>query len=353
MRSFIDLDRTLGSQPLRLGVLLSRVDTGRGREATYRDQVPELLRSLAETTRIASITASSAIEGVEVEPQRIRRLVAAGSEPGRFRNRKEREFAGYRDAMDEITRATEHEAFSVPYILHLHRLLFGHTDARGGWLKTDQNLIVSNEGGRRRTLFTPPSPKETEFLLPELFERYRLAVEDRAAHPILLLGLLVLDFLAIHPVTDGNGRLARLLTVHGLLHEGYEVARYVSIEQRMYDTRDGYYAALYASQRRWRENEHDPWPWLAYLVEVLAYAYDALEQRVAAQRGSSGSKQERVRTWVLEHAPERFRLTDIRRALPDVSDGTIRLVLSRLKREGYIMPDPNDHTGPTAAWLRR
>ncbi len=67
MRSFIDLDRTLGSQPRRLGVVLSRVDTGRGREATYRDQVPELLRSLAETTRIASITASSAIEGVEVD----------------------------------------------------------------------------------------------------------------------------------------------------------------------------------------------------------------------------------------------------------------------------------------------
>jgi len=353
MRSFIDLDRTLGNQPLRLGVILSRADTGRGREATVRDQLRELLRSLAETTRIASITASSAIEGVEVAPQRIRRLVATRREPERFRNRNEREFAGYRDAMDEITRATEQEAFSVPYVLHLHRLLFGHTDARGGRLKTEQNLIVSYEGGQRRTLFTPPSPKETEFLLPELFERYRLAVEARAAHPILLLGLLILDFLAIHPVADGNGRLARLLTVHGLLREGYEVARYVSIEQRMFDTRDGYYAALYASQRRWPEGEHDAWPWLGYLVEVIAYAYGSFEQRVVAQRASSGSKQERVREYVLQHASPRFRLSDIRRALPGVSDATIRLMLARLKQEGHIMPDPNDHTGPTAAWIRR
>ncbi|MBX3032005.1 MAG: Fic family protein [Chloroflexi bacterium] len=352
MRSFIDLDRTLGSQPRRLGVALARVDTGRGREATYRDQVPELLRVLAATTRVVSIIASSAIEGVDVDLQRVTRLVAPGGEPGRLRNRNEREFAGYRDAMDEIIQAAEHEPFSMPYVLHLHRLLFEHTDGRGGWLKSDQNLIVSYAGGRRQTLFTPPSPKETETLLPELFDRYRIAVAEQAAHPILLLGLLILDFLVIHPVADGNGRVARLMTVHGLLRESYQVARYVSIEQRMYDTRDGYYAALMASQRGWHEGTHDPWPWLTYLVEILAEAYETLEDRVTMQRQRTGSKQEQVRTWVLDHAPVRFRLADVRRALPGISDGTIRLVLGRLKQERRIATDPEDRVGPTAAWLR-
>jgi len=50
----------------------------------------------------------------------------------------------------------------------------------------------------------------------------------------VLLGAFVLDFLAIHPVADGNGRLARLLTTHELLRNGYGVARYVSVEQRIY-----------------------------------------------------------------------------------------------------------------------
>ena len=354
MRSFVDLDRTLGSQPARLGALLARIDVGRGREGMYWDQLPQLLDSLAETTRVQSITASSAIEGVIVDAGRIQGLAARGPEPAHFRNRSEREFAGYRDAIDEISRAAALEVLSVPYVLHLHRLLFGHSGREGGRLKSEQNLIVSYAHGHREVLFTPPSPKATAFFLPELFERYQQAVADQAAHPIVLIGALVLDFLAIHPVADGNGRLARLITGHALLRQGYGVSRFVSIEQRMYETKDAYYDALYASQRRWHDGAHDPWPWIAYLVSVLGAAYDDFEARVAAQRALAiGSKQDQVRRYVIEHAPVRFRVRDVRAALPGVSDQTIRLVLGALRREGRIEVDPNDPSGPHAAWLRQ
>jgi len=353
MRSFVDLDRTFGAQPVRLGARLARLDVGRGREGLFQDQLPQLLDALAETTRIASITASNAIEGVRVDPARIPGLAAVGPEPRRFRNRNEREFAGYRDAIDEIMRSTILEALSVPYALHLHRLLFGHTDGGGGRLKTDQNLIVSYEHGHREVLFTPPSPRETQTLLPDLFERYNLAVADHAAHPILLIGALILDFLAIHPVADGNGRLARLLTTHALLAEGYSVSRYVSIEQRMFDTKDAYYDALYASQRRWHEGEHDIWPWIEYLAGVLAAAYDDFEARVAAQRSLAvGSKQAQVRRYVLHHAPPAFRVRDIRAALPGISDPTIKRVLADLRAEGAIQLAEDGPSGRLSSWRR-
>ena len=354
MRSFIDLDRTLGCGPVRLGARLARLDVGRGREALYRDQLPELLRALADEARIASITASSAIEGVTVDPRRIAGLAREGGAPRRFRNRNEREFAGYRDAMDEIMHATTLEPITVPYILHLHRQLFRHADGAGGQLKTEQNLIASYEHGHREILFTPPSPKETEFLLPELVERYRSASEAQAAHPILLIAAFVLDFLAIHPVADGNGRLARLLTTHVLLQHGYGVARYVSVEWRMFDTKNAYYAALYASQRHWHEGTHDVWPWTEYLVGVLEDSYDDFESRVAARRSLAGlSKQARVREYVLHHAPLVFRLRDVRVALPGVSDPTIRLVLNGLRRDGLIeIDEAAGGNGPHAAWRR-
>ncbi len=354
MRSFVNLDRTFGSQPVRLGARLARIDVGRGREGLFRDQLPQLLNALAETTRVESITASSAIEGVVVATGRIQGLAAAGAEPRRFRNRNERQFAGYRDAIDEISRAAELEDLSVPYVLHLHRLLYGHTGTGGGRLKTEQNLIVSYQQGHREVLFTPPSPRETEFLLPDLFDRYRVAVADQAAHPVLLIGALVLDFLAIHPVADGNGRLARLITTHELLRVGYAVSRYVSVEQRMFDTKDAYYDAIYASQRRWHDGEHDIWPWICYLVDVLVSAYDDFEARVVARRRLlASSKQDQVRGYILDHAPAMFQLRDIRLALPGISDSTIKLVLADLRRSGAIELVDAQRSGRRSAWRRR
>jgi len=245
-------------------------------------------------------------------------------------------------------------AASVPYVLHLHRLLFGHTDGGGGRLKTEQNLIVSYTRGHREVLFTPPSPKETEFLLPELFERYRQAAVDQAAHPVLLIGALVLDFLAIHPVADGNGRLARLITTHALLDQGYSVSRYVSVEQRMFATKDAYYDALYASQRRWHDGEHNVWPWVGYLVDILAAAYDDFEGRVAARRNlAAGSKQDQVRRYILQHAPDVFRIRDVRAALPGIGDPTIKRVLADLRHEGRIEAADDRAAGRLSAWKRR
>jgi Fic family protein len=346
MRSFVDLDRTFAGQPRELGAVLARIDTGRGQERLFEDQMPELLGQLSEHARIASITASNAIEGVVLDSERAERI-AEGAR--RYRNRNEREFAGYRDAVDMLMRLDAFEPLSVPFVLRLHRLIFHHNDGRGGHLKSEENLIVSYESGRREVVFTPPPPRETEFLLTELLARYEDAQREARTHPLVLIGALILDLLAIHPVADGNGRLARLLTTHELLARGYGVARYVSIEQRIYESKNSYYASLYESQRGWHEGEHTIWPWVSYLARILADAYDAFEARVAAAGERAGSKQERVRDYVLCQAPDEFRRRDIERALSGVSPATIRLVLSELRDAKRIRPEGS---GPGARWHR-
>lgn len=346
MRSFIDIDKTFAGQPRELGAILARIDTGRGRERLFGDQLPELLGQLSEHARIASITASNAIEGVVLDGERAERI-AEGVR--RYRNRNEREFAGYRDAIDMLMRLDSYKSLTAPFVLHLHRLLFQHVDGHGGHLKSDQNLIVSYESGRREVVFTPPSPEETQFLLTELVARYDDAKREGRTHPLVLIAALILDLLAVHPVADGNGRLARLLTTHELLAQGYGVARYVSIEQRIYESKNSYYASLYESQRDWHEATHTIWPWTSYLARILADAYDDFEQRVAEAGENTGNKQERVRDYVLHHAPREFRRRDIERALPGISPATIRLVLKELRDAQRIKPDGS---GPGARWHR-
>jgi len=163
-------------------------------------------------------------------------------------------------------------------------------------------------------------------MLSDLINRYLAASDTKEAHPLILIAIFVLDLLALHPVVDGNGRLARLMTTHLLLGCGYDVSRYVSIEQLIYETKGEYYGALRASQRGWHEAEHDVWPFVSYLCETLAGAYDDFETSMASSSAPVGSKQDQVRAYVLNQAPAAFRFRELERALPAISAPTIRLV---------------------------
>ena len=52
---------------------------------------------------------------------------------------------------------------------------------------------------------------------------------------------------------------------------------------------------------------------------------------MAVVRGDDGAtRQERVRVYIRQHAPQRFTINDVRKAVPGISDQTIRLVLNEL-----------------------
>lgn len=55
------------------------------------------------------------------------------------------------------------------------------------------------------------------------------------------------------------------------------VGRYVSLEQIIANTADGYYETLLSSTHGWHEQAHHPWPWLTYFVSTLTTAYDTFE----------------------------------------------------------------------------
>ncbi len=343
MRSF-QHPETVSPVPGHVVTTLRRIDRAAGAEARYADQLPQLLDALREQARVESITASSAIEGVVVDDTRAGRLVSGAA--GRFRDRSEAEFAGYAAALDYLNQEDPGE-LTVGLILHLHRLLFSFTEPRGGSFKTADNLVVDRQpDGTRVVRFEPIGAKDTPIFMDELVSRAAEAVD----HPLIVTAAVALDFLCIHPFGDGNGRVARLVTSHLLQRSGYGVGRYVSIEQLIYDTKDEYYTTLAASTAEWFDDgRHSLWPWAGYLLRRLAVAYDRFEERVAAGT-SGGTKQDRVRDFVLLHAPPTFAIADIRRAVPGVSDNTIRLVLASLKDAGRIS---NDGPGRTARWQRR
>ncbi|MBK5233705.1 MAG: Fic family protein [Thermoleophilia bacterium] len=350
MRSFSDIPGQFAPVPLDLVQLVGSIEYSRGREQLYEAQAPQILKRLAARTRFDSITASSAIENVILDDQRALEVLR-GSAPGPYRDRSEEEFAGYRDAVDYLI-GKDPEKLTVPLMLHLHRLLMRNTgDPSAGKLKTSDNFIGTDEpGGRSKVIFkTVPAGKPTEQNLTELVERYESALESGQVSPLLLISALILDFLAIHPFEEGNGRIARLLTTNELLRNGYGVAKYVSLEQRIFDTKNSYYLALRESQSGWHKGTHDYLYWARYLLRIIEDAYADFEKLMASDTKLVGTtKREQAKNYVLTHAPRRFQLAQIDDALPDISQATIRDALDGLRDEGHLTAE----RGRGARWER-
>lgn len=88
--------------------------------------------------------------------------------------------------------------------------------------------------------FIPPSPIELQPLLNEFFVWY--GKTKAKANPVELAGLIHLKFVTIHPFTDGNGRISRLMMNFALHRNGYPM---LNIE---YKGRASYYSSLERSQ---------------------------------------------------------------------------------------------------------
>lgn len=337
MPSFLDVSRLLDPVPAPVVQRLRQIDRSSGREDLYTDQLPGLLEELATQARVRSVQASSAIEGIDVATARAERIIRGQAQ--RLRSRSEQELAGYRDALDHLQQAGWDEPVGVGLVLHLHRLLFSRTPGHSSGFKDSDNLVVDvDDAGIRTVRFRPVAAAVTPTFTKELVERHQEALAAGQHHPVLLAGLFALDLSIIHPFENGNGRVTRVLTNHMLGSVGYRVVRYVSLEQLIHDDREGYYDSLAASTRGWDVDRHDAWPWLQFLVDKLAAAYETFEDRAASAR-SGGSKQQRVREHVRGHAGPSFAVDDLRRALPGISDQTIRLVLAELRDAGEIRPD--------------
>jgi len=332
--------------PGSMAVALGRIDNMQGTRAASRQSRPEALKTLIEIARIQSVESSNAIENITAPAARIQELVAHHAKPA---NRDEQEIAGYRAVLDTIDANAVHIPFTPPVVEQLHRDLYQFTNLPAGHWKTVENSIqqVAPDGARTVRFRTLPA-LATPAAMRELHERFAAATESGEHHPLLLIGCYVFDFLAIHPFTDGNGRISRLLTLLLLYQADYDVGRFVSLERLVNDTRETYYDALQAAGHGWHEDGHDITPWLRYFLGILTAAYRELTDSVEAISGR-GSKREAIRRFIELSIAREFTVADVRGAVPTASQSYISKTLARLRDEGLIEPVAK---GRNARWRR-
>lgn len=313
------------------GATLRAIGEHHGRQTFFIRQSPALLESLKQVAMIESSESSNRFEGITASHKKIAALVLKKTMPG---NRSEREIAGYRDALALVHESGLHMEFSTNVILQLHSMLYRYMSNDGGrWKMTDNEIVEKNPDGTVASVRFKPTPAvSTPFAMEDLTKDYKYAIFNLQQEPLIVVPLAILDFLCVHPFTDGNGRTARLLTLLLLYHFDYQVGKYISLERIFEESKEGYYETLEYCSQGWHDNKHDSMPWLNYFWGTLLRAYKEFEEQVGTIRTGRGSKTDQI-IEAIGRRMNPFSISDIENDCPTVSRDMIRVVLNKHRTE--------------------
>ncbi len=314
--------------------MLGTLHECKGRQDLYVEAKADVLTQLLEVAKIQSTGASNRIEGIYTSDERLRELVREKSEP---RNRSEEEIAGYREVLAVVHENYEYITPRVNTLLQMHKELYAYSGMSvGGRFKTSDNVIEEMTAeGKRKVRFQPVPAFLCEQAVADLCLAYQSAMDDGLHDPLLLTMMFVLDFLCIHPFSDGNGRMSRLLTLLLLYRSGFMVGKYISVEMLIEKSKELYYETLGESSKGWHENENSYLPFVRYMLGVLVKAYREFEDRVEHLAYRKLTKGERVKEIISRHLGK-ITKREILNVAPDISEAMVEKALADLQADGFI-----------------
>ena len=305
----------------------------KGKESIRLQTNPKLFKHLKEKAIRDSIKGSNAIENIHTTEKRIDEI-ASGDNNAFTHN--EKEIIGYRNVLNDIHSFYDTIVFDKTTILSLHKQLLDVANSENrGKFKKETNSISEKRNGKNVVVFLPTPPQEVEESIDQMLIAFNEARHNHKISPLLLIPSVILDFLCIHPFDDGNGRMSRLLTLLLLYKSGFDIGRFISIENMINENKGEYYRTLQESSVDWQDNKNNYEPFIIYMIQILYECYIKLDENVFSQIDKKISKSQRIETLLLNaFVPVSKR--KIKEQLPDISEELIEIVLAKLVKEGKI-----------------
>lgn len=287
--------------------LVAELEEFKGRWTALGSLAPDRLTALRRVATIESVGSSTRIEGVKLSDREVDRLLS-GLDVHSFRSRDEQEVAGYARVMERIFESWRALTLSENHVKQLHAELLHYSDKderhRGEYKKLTNNIEAFDASGKSLgIIFETASPFDTPRLMAGLLSWTSGAFPSAEQHPLFVIAVFVVRFLAIHPFQDGNGRLARVLTTLLLLRAGYGYVPYSSLERIVEENKDEYYRTLRGAQSTLDGDESRLGEWVSFFLRCLAKQKQVLARKVDRERmmASLSPLDEHLLTLATEH----------------------------------------------------
>lgn len=236
------------------------------------------------------------------------------------------EVQNYKKALDWIIKRTENKKnISLEDVLKLHTCVADNllSKQKIGKLRAGPVYIVDIIGKKEIVKYVGPQAKQLLNLLQDLFNWLR---ENKIKlHPILVAGVLHYEFVSIHPFSDGNGRVTRLLVKLFLDLVGYDFRGALVLDKYYLANRMLYYGFLNQAKTYEQQRKADLTAWLEFFVEGFWEVAKNLEREISIVGVSSSKK-------LIRLSNEEIQILDFTKQFGQITSGEIKDIIKGSER---------------------
>lgn len=197
--------------------------------------------------------------------------------------------------MDEMSKVKH--ALTKEEILKMHKTVINGLVApkKVGVFRPASIYVLHDLGdGREKLLYKGPNAKKVPEMIDDILLWLKKSYSEDI-HPIIQAGIFHVQFVTVHPFTDGNGRSVRLLTQLLLYRNKWDFRKIIVLEDYYNRDRMSYINHIHEVVGYHYRPGKDLTPWLEYFIEgFVIEARKALEQIQSIGFGKVSKKSEQV-----------------------------------------------------------
>lgn len=262
--------------------------------------VSSWMGTLRRFVRATTIAQSTGIEGFHVSQEDALSLVSGAAHAAAGETAQEA-VECYARAMQHVGVLSHDPAFRwldrVILDLHFDTCCFQRDTGPGLWRTRSVGIV----DGRGRVVYQAPDADAVPSLMDEIVDW--LEHGDLDAHVVVRAAMAHLHVVSVHPFSDGNGRVSRIVQSLVLARDGLLTPEFASIEEYLGEHTPVYYEQLQIAHGPMYDPARDTSAWVAFCVTAhLQQARLRLDQmHDAATRWERLEHLAEARRW-----PDRF-----------------------------------------------
>ncbi|MFZ5376202.1 MAG: Fic family protein [Patescibacteria group bacterium] len=181
----------------------------------------------------------------------------------------------------DFAKKSKKTAITTADILKLHSFVADQLlpENKVGVFRPGNIYIIDIIKGEEVVRCTGPDVSQVKDLLSELLNW--IEKQEKVLHPVLLTGIIHYEFVSIHPFSDGNGRVTRLLVKLLLDLLDYDFRGCLVLDTYYWENTNKYYQSLNQANNYADQREADLTSWLRYFVEGFYQVSKDLERKIS------------------------------------------------------------------------